>query len=83
MQRLVDAGVVTLVTVGRRNRAFEAGDVVRAFMDLERQLASPVGDTVVSPPTRRVPAKSEDLRVLLEVAHPMHGEQLDEATASR
>ena len=51
IQRLVDAGVLAQVNVGRRNRAFEAGDAIRAFMDLERQLASPLGDTVVSPPT--------------------------------
>jgi len=56
-QRLVDAAILAQVNVGRRNRAFEAGDVIRAFMDLERQLASPVGDTVVSPPSRRVPRR--------------------------
>jgi hypothetical protein len=53
----VDAAILAQVNVGRRNRAFEAGDVIRAFMDLEHQLASPVGDTVVSPPSRRVPRR--------------------------
>ena len=57
IQRLVDAGVLAQVNVGRRNRAFEAGDAIRAFMDLERQLASPLGDTVVSPPSRHVPRR--------------------------
>jgi Fic family protein len=55
--RLVDAGVLTQVTVGRRNRAFEAPDIIAAFTDLERQLASPGGDTRSSPPSRRVPRR--------------------------
>jgi Fic family protein len=55
--RLVDAGVLTQVTVGRRNRAFEAPDIVAAFTDLERQLASPGGDTRSSLPSRRVPPR--------------------------
>lgn len=55
--RLVDAGVLTQTTVGRRNRAFEALDLIDAFTDLERQLASPDGDTLHSPPERRVPQR--------------------------
>ncbi len=55
--RLRDAGVLTQVTVGRRNRAFEARGVIDAFTDLERQLGSPDGDTAVSPPSRPVPAR--------------------------
>jgi Fic family protein len=55
--RLVDAGVLTQTTVGRRNRAFEALDLIDAFTDLERQLASPDGDTLHSPPDRRVPQR--------------------------
>jgi Fic family protein len=39
--RLVDAGILKQVNVGRRNRAFEALDVIEAFTALERQLASP------------------------------------------
>jgi len=38
--RLVSAGILTQVTVGRRNRAFEAPAIINAFTDLERQLAS-------------------------------------------
>jgi Fic family protein len=55
--RLTDAGVLTQVTVGRRNRAFEARDLIDAFVDLERRLASPQGDTRVAPPARRVPRR--------------------------
>jgi len=55
--RLVDAGVLRQVTVGRRNRAFEAVDAIEAFTLLERRLASPEGDAMVSPPTRRVPRR--------------------------
>lgn len=55
--RLVEARVLTQVTVGRRNRAFEAADVIDAFADLERQLASPSGDTLAEPPVRPVPAR--------------------------
>lgn len=55
IQRLVDAGILQRVKVGRRNRAFEAPDVIAAFTDLERQLASPAGDTRGSPPARVVP----------------------------
>jgi Fic family protein len=43
--RLVDAGILKQVTAGRRNRAFEATDVIDAFGDLERILASPSGGT--------------------------------------
>jgi hypothetical protein len=56
--RLTEARVLTQTTVGRRNRAFEARDVIRAFTDLERRLASPTGDTRTAPPTRRVPRRS-------------------------
>jgi len=55
--RLSDVGVLTQVTLGRRNRAFEARELTDAFTDLERQLASPRGDTCVAPPSRRVPRR--------------------------
>jgi Fic family protein len=58
MQRLVETGIVSQVNLGRRNRAFEAREVVDAFMQLERQLASPEGDTLVSAPSRRVPPRT-------------------------
>jgi len=55
MARLVEAGVLRQVTVGRRNRAFEAPEAIDTFTDLERKLASPVGDTHVEAPARPVP----------------------------
>ncbi|MHB9004195.1 MAG: Fic family protein [Coriobacteriia bacterium] len=55
--RLEAAGVLMQVTVGRRNRAFEAREVIDAFTSLERQLASPAGDTAISAPERPVPAR--------------------------
>ena len=55
--RLVDGGVLKQTTVGRRNRAFEALELINAFTDLERQLASPDGDTLHSPPERSVPRR--------------------------
>ena len=38
--RLIGAGVLQQTTVGRRNRTFEARDLIDAFSELERQLAS-------------------------------------------
>lgn len=57
IERLVAADVLKQITIGKRNRAFEATDVVNAFSALERQLASPAGDTQASPPSRPVPAR--------------------------
>jgi Fic family protein len=56
--QMVQVGILRTVKVGRRNRAFEAPDVVDAFNDLERRLASPAGDTLTSPAVRRVPRRS-------------------------
>jgi Fic family protein len=53
--RLVDAGVLKQTTAGKRNRAFEAPELIDSFTALERQLASPDADTLISPPSRRVP----------------------------
>ncbi|MCA1708106.1 MAG: Fic family protein [Actinobacteria bacterium] len=53
--RLERAGVLKQTNLGRRNRAFEATALIDAFADLERQLASPDGDTRHSAPKRRVP----------------------------
>jgi hypothetical protein len=36
IQRLVQAGILQQITVGRRNRAYEAPEIVDAFTDLER-----------------------------------------------
>lgn len=57
MTRLELVGVVRQVNVGRRNRAFEAQAIIDAFNALERQLASPSGDTRSAPPRRPAPAR--------------------------
>jgi len=59
IEKLRTAGVLSQVRVGRRNRAFEARDVIEAFTDLERQLASPAGDTRSSEPSRTVPRRRQ------------------------
>ncbi|MBO0802796.1 MAG: Fic family protein [Nocardiopsaceae bacterium] len=66
VSRLVDAGVLAQVSIGKRNRAFEARDIINAFTDLERQLASPAGDTRISEPSR--PATPRRPVALLRVA---------------
>lgn len=38
IERLLAAGILSQVTVGRRNRAFEAPQLIQAFTELERQL---------------------------------------------
>lgn len=55
--QLEKAGVLKQVDVGRRNRAFEAPELIKQFTDLERRLASPEGDTRSSEPSRRVPVR--------------------------
>ena len=57
IDRLVEAGVLVQVSIGRRNRAFEAYELVDAFTVFERRLASPEGDTRISGPVRRVPRR--------------------------
>jgi Fic family protein len=59
IQRLVGAGVMRQITIGRRNRAYEAPEIIDAFTDLERQLASPEGDTRTSAPSRTVPHRRQ------------------------
>ena len=58
IERLLAAEILTQVTVGRPNRAFEAREIINAFTDLERQLASPDGDTLTSEVARPVPPKA-------------------------
>ncbi|GGK65736.1 Fic family protein [Nocardia camponoti] len=53
IERLVEAGVLRQVSVGRRNRAYEAAEVFAVFTDLERCLANPDGNTRL--PSRPVP----------------------------
>lgn len=55
---LLAAGVLIQRNVGRkRNRVFEASGVLDLFTELERVLASPLGDTLSSPPARPVPKR--------------------------
>jgi Fic family protein len=54
---LLAARVLRQVHVGRRNRAFEAVELIETFNALERQLASPQADTRTSPPARPAPAR--------------------------
>jgi Fic family protein len=58
IQRLVQAGILRQITIGRRNRAYEAPEIIDAFTDLQRQLASPEGDTRTSAPSRTVPQRA-------------------------
>jgi len=43
IQRLVEAGILRQINIGRRNRAYEAPEIIDAFTALERQLANPDG----------------------------------------
>lgn len=58
--RLEEAQIVTPVSNGRkRKQVYQAHEIVDAFTDLERQLASPVGDTRIDAPVRNVPQRSQ------------------------
>lgn len=59
--RLVDAKILRQTTIGRRNRAFECPQAIAAFTALERQLASPAGNTLTAPPNRPVPVRNTPL----------------------
>jgi Fic family protein len=56
--RLVAVGVLKQVNVGRRNRAFEAADIIDAFTNLEHRLATPGGVASAGEPVRRVPRRN-------------------------
>jgi hypothetical protein len=57
LARLVEARVLREVTDGRRNRVYEAPELIDAFTLLERRFASPAADTRIEPPTRPVPSR--------------------------
>jgi len=57
IDRLVNVDILRQLNVGKRNRAFEAPAIIEAFTSLERQLASPEGDTRTSRPARPVPRR--------------------------
>ncbi len=56
--QLEKVGILNQVNVGRRNRAFEAPELIQQFTELERRLASPTGNTRSSEPSRRVPRRA-------------------------
>jgi Fic family protein len=62
--RLVDVGILTPADAARRGRRFEAREALDAFTALERQIASPDGDTRISAPARTVPARPQPQRTL-------------------
>jgi len=53
------ASTYVQITIGQRNRAYEAPEIIEAFTDPERQLASPEADTRTSPPSRPVPCRRQ------------------------
>jgi predicted transcriptional regulator len=55
IRQLQAAGVLEQTTVWKRSRVFEATELIDAFTALERQLASPDGNTRTFPPSRKVP----------------------------
>lgn len=58
--RLETAGILRPVNLGRkRGQIYEAREIMDAFTDLERQLASPADDTHIEPPVRTVPARRQ------------------------
>jgi hypothetical protein len=60
MKRLESADVITSITAGRqREQSYQAKDIVDAFLDLERQFASPAGDTLIETPVRDVSARRQ------------------------
>lgn len=52
---LESAGCIRPAKQRKRNRVFEAPDVINEFNILERKLASPAGNTSAEPPVRAVP----------------------------
>jgi Fic family protein len=57
LSRLVASGVLREVTDGRRNRVYEAPELIDAFTVLERRFASPAADTRIESPSRPVPSR--------------------------
>lgn len=57
IERLERANILKPTMNRQRRQVYEAREVIAAFTSLERQLASPVGDTQSDSPVRRVPAR--------------------------
>ncbi|MEV0802126.1 Fic family protein [Kribbella sp. NPDC050281] len=62
LARLVEAGILREITDGRRNRVYEAPELIDAFTLLERRFASPAADTRIEPPSRPVPSRPAPTR---------------------
>lgn len=62
LTRLTEAAVLREITDGRRNRVYEAPELIDAFTLLERRFASPAGDTRIEPPSRPVPSTPRPTR---------------------
>ena len=62
VDRCAVAGVVKPSGSQKRNRIFEVPEVINEFNLFERRLASPVGDTAVAPPARKVPERLKTTR---------------------
>ena len=60
IQRLLQAGILVQITVGRRNRAYEAPEIIDAFSDLERRLATPTADSHAGQPARTVASRGTE-----------------------
>lgn len=61
--RLEKAGILRQVNLGRkRGQLYEAREILDAFTDLKRQLASPADDTRIEPPIRTVPKRPRSVR---------------------
>ncbi len=57
VNKLVEADILKSVSQGKRNRVFEARELIDAFTTFERSLATPGGDTKTTRPTRPVPTR--------------------------
>ncbi len=62
LTRLTEAAVLRELTDGRRNRVYEAPELIDAFTLLERRFASPAADTRIEPPSRPVPSMPRPTR---------------------
>jgi Fic family protein len=62
IEELVAKRILTPANAGLRNRVFEARELIDSFTGLERQLASPGGDTQISEPARHVPGRPQRVR---------------------
>jgi Fic family protein len=57
VNQLVESGILAPVNQGKRNRVFEARELIDAFTAFERALATPGGETRSARPTRPVPTR--------------------------